>query len=126
MIPKSIIPMWKSYLWRLFKLSKDFFNTYFSEKLRSFHIVAYDVHFVTSIARLICDLPSVDSESTSKDSIPDKSFFLISSSNPWYRDILYISRPIIFCLMPLALSHDVFDTKPRNTSSFVHPLSSWY
>jgi hypothetical protein len=37
---------------------------------------------------LICDLPHVDEDTEPNDSLPDESLFLISTSDPWYGDIL--------------------------------------
>eukprot|EP00253_Pinus_taeda_P032457 PITA_32457 len=37
---------------------------------------------------LLCDLPSSSNDLTSKASIVDETLFLISSSNPWYGDII--------------------------------------
>jgi hypothetical protein len=39
-------------------------------------------------AELICDLPHTDENIEPNDSLPYKSMFLISTSNPWYGDIL--------------------------------------
>jgi hypothetical protein len=40
---------------------------------------------------LILDLPYADEDIEPSDSLPDESLFLISTSNPWYGDIiLYI------------------------------------
>lgn len=39
-------------------------------------------------AELLCDPPSTSIDSTSEPSILDESLFLISSSDPWYGDIL--------------------------------------
>lgn len=40
------------------------------------------------LANIMCNLPSPNFESTSDDYIPDELLFLISSSEPWYGDIL--------------------------------------
>ena len=37
---------------------------------------------------LICDLPHVDEDTKPKDSLPNETLFLISTSDPWYGDIL--------------------------------------
>jgi len=37
---------------------------------------------------LLCDFPSSSNDSTSKTTIVDESLFLISSSDPWYGDII--------------------------------------
>jgi hypothetical protein len=37
---------------------------------------------------LICDFPHTDVETEPFDSLPDESLFLISTSDPWYGDIL--------------------------------------
>jgi hypothetical protein len=37
---------------------------------------------------LICDLPYTDEAIQPSDSLPDESLFLISMSDPWYRDII--------------------------------------
>jgi hypothetical protein len=39
-------------------------------------------------SELICDLPSTETENVAEDSLPDKSLFLISSDDVWYRDII--------------------------------------
>jgi hypothetical protein len=39
-------------------------------------------------AELICDLPYTDEDTEPNDSLPDESLFLISTSDPWYGDIL--------------------------------------
>jgi hypothetical protein len=39
-------------------------------------------------AELICDLPHTDEDTEPNDSLPDESMFLISTSDPWYGDIL--------------------------------------
>ena len=36
------------------------------------------------LAKLLYDLPSDNTETTSEPSIPDESLFLIGSSDPWY------------------------------------------
>jgi len=55
----------------------------------------FDMEFTKSKSKkslvfeeLLCNLPSSSNDSTSKASIVDESLFLISSSNPWYGDIL--------------------------------------
>lgn len=55
----------------------------------------FDLEFIISkskkslvFSKLMCDLPSLEAESTYEDSIPDKSLFLISSPNPWYGDFM--------------------------------------
>jgi hypothetical protein len=37
---------------------------------------------------LICDLPHVDEDTKPRDSLLDETLFLISTSDPWYGDIL--------------------------------------
>jgi hypothetical protein len=37
---------------------------------------------------LICDLPSTETENVAEDSLPDKSLFLISSNDVWYKYII--------------------------------------
>ena len=39
-------------------------------------------------AELICDLPHADEDTEQKDSLLDETLFLISTSDPWYGDIL--------------------------------------
>jgi hypothetical protein len=39
-------------------------------------------------AELICALPSADENTEPRDPLPDESLFLISTSDPWYGDIL--------------------------------------
>jgi hypothetical protein len=39
-------------------------------------------------AELICDLPHADEDTEPRDSLPDETLFLISTSDPWYGDIL--------------------------------------
>ena len=39
-------------------------------------------------AELICDLPSATTESKPSDSFPDEFVFLISTTDPWYGDLL--------------------------------------
>jgi hypothetical protein len=39
-------------------------------------------------AELICALPCADKNIEPRDSLPDESLFLVSTSNPWYGDIL--------------------------------------
>jgi hypothetical protein len=39
-------------------------------------------------AELICSLPRADENIEPRDSLPDESLFLISTSDPWYEDIL--------------------------------------
>jgi len=55
----------------------------------------FDLEFVKSkskkalvFAELLCDLPSSSNDETSKETIVDETLFLISSSNPWYGDII--------------------------------------
>ena len=55
----------------------------------------FDLEFTKSKSKkslvfleLLCDLPSSSSDLTSKASIMDETLFLISSSDPWYGDIL--------------------------------------
>jgi hypothetical protein len=55
----------------------------------------FDLEFSKSKAKkslvfveLICDLPHTDENIEPSDSLPDESLFLISTSNPWYGDIL--------------------------------------
>jgi hypothetical protein len=38
--------------------------------------------------KLICDLPSTETENVEEDSLPDESLFLISSDDLWYGDII--------------------------------------
>jgi hypothetical protein len=52
---------------------------------------------------LMCDLPHTDEENVPIDSLPDESLFLISTSDPWYKDItLYLQTQ---CFQP-ELSHE--------------------
>jgi hypothetical protein len=52
---------------------------------------------------LIFDLPHNDEDTEPNDSLPDKSLFLISTSDPWYGDILlYLQTQ---CFQP-RISHD--------------------
>jgi len=37
---------------------------------------------------LLCDLPSSSNDDTSEETIVDETLLLISSSNPWYGDII--------------------------------------
>jgi hypothetical protein len=37
---------------------------------------------------LICEIPHTDENTEPIDSLPDESMFLISTSDPWYGDIL--------------------------------------
>ena len=37
---------------------------------------------------LMCDFPSTDTETMSEQPIADESFFLISTLDPWYGDII--------------------------------------
>jgi hypothetical protein len=39
-------------------------------------------------AELICDLPHANEDTEPNDSLPDESLFLISTSDPWYKDII--------------------------------------
>ena len=39
-------------------------------------------------AELICDLPHADEDIEPRDSLPDKTLFLINTYDPWYGDIL--------------------------------------
>jgi hypothetical protein len=39
-------------------------------------------------AELICAFPRADENIEPRDSLPDESLFLISTSDPWYGDIL--------------------------------------
>jgi hypothetical protein len=55
----------------------------------------FDLEFAKSkakkslvFAELICDLPHTDEDTEPNDSLPDESMFLISTSDPWYGDIL--------------------------------------
>eukprot|EP00253_Pinus_taeda_P004649 PITA_04649 len=55
----------------------------------------FDLEFTKSNSKkslvfmeLLCDLPSSSNNLTSKASIVDETLFLMSSSDPWYRDIL--------------------------------------
>ena len=55
----------------------------------------FDLEFVKSKSKkslvfteLLCNLPSSSNDETSKETIVDGSLFLISSSNPWYGDII--------------------------------------
>lgn len=55
----------------------------------------FDLEFIKSKSKkslvfveLLCDLPSTSIDSRTKPSIPDESLFLISSSSPWYKDIM--------------------------------------
>jgi hypothetical protein len=55
----------------------------------------FDLEFAKSkakkslvFAELICDLPYTDEDTEPNDSLPDESLFLISTSDPWYGDIL--------------------------------------
>ena len=55
----------------------------------------FDLEFVKSKSKkalvfveLLCDFPSSSNDSTSKATIVDESLFLISSSDPWYGDII--------------------------------------
>ena len=42
-------------------------------------------------SELICDLPSTEITNVAEDSLPDKSIFLISSDDVWYKDaIIYL------------------------------------
>ena len=58
----------------------------------------FDLEFIKSkskkslvLAKLLCDLPSDSTATTSKPSIFDDSLFLIGSSDPWYGDfIIYL------------------------------------
>ena len=65
-------------------------------------------------AELPCDLPSSSNDSTSKASIMDENLFLISSSDPWYRDILiYLQtqtfRPNTSCSEQLYIRYQAKD-----------------
>jgi len=54
-------------------------------------------------ANLICDLPHVDEDTEPKYSLPDENLFLISTSDPWYGDILlYLQNQ---CFQP-NISHE--------------------
>jgi len=55
----------------------------------------FDLEFAKSkaknsfvFAELICDLPHVDDDTEPNDSLLDESLFLISTSDPWYGDII--------------------------------------
>ena len=55
----------------------------------------FDLEFIKSkskkslvFAELLCNLPSTAIDSITEPSILDESLFLISSSDPWYGDIL--------------------------------------
>jgi hypothetical protein len=55
----------------------------------------FDLEFAKSkakkslvFAELICDLPHADEDVEPRDSLPDETLFLISTSDPWYGDIL--------------------------------------
>ena len=55
----------------------------------------FDLEFAKSkskkslvFAELICDLPRTDQEEEHIESFPDETIFLISTSDPWYGDIL--------------------------------------
>jgi hypothetical protein len=55
----------------------------------------FDLEFTKAKAKksmvfveLICALPCADENIEPRDSLPDESLFLISTSDPWYRDIL--------------------------------------
>jgi hypothetical protein len=55
----------------------------------------FDLEFTKSKAKkslvfseLICDLPRADEDIEPRDSLPNETLFLISTSDPWYRDIL--------------------------------------
>jgi hypothetical protein len=55
----------------------------------------FDLEFVKSkakkslvFAELICDFPHADEDTEPRDSLPDETLFLISTSDPWYGDIL--------------------------------------
>ena len=39
-------------------------------------------------AELMCDLPCASTKSEPSDSFPDEFLFLISTTNPWYEDLL--------------------------------------
>jgi hypothetical protein len=41
-----------------------------------------------AFAELICDLPSTETENVVEDFLPNKSIFLISYDDVWYRDII--------------------------------------
>ena len=55
----------------------------------------FDLEFVNSKSKkslvfteLLCNLPSSSNNETSEETIMDESLFLISSSNPWYGDVI--------------------------------------
>ena len=43
-------------------------------------------------AELIAEFPTEEDVAVEDDSFPDEQIFLISTSDPLYRDILYISK----------------------------------
>jgi hypothetical protein len=54
-------------------------------------------------AELICDLPHADEDTEPSDSLPNESFFLISTSDPWYGDIILYLQTKCF---QLNISHE--------------------
>jgi hypothetical protein len=55
----------------------------------------FDLEFIKSktkkslvFSELICDLPCADEDIEPRYSLPDETLFLISTSDPWYGDIL--------------------------------------
>ena len=55
------------------------------------------------LAELMCDLPCVATESEPSDSFPDEFLFLISTTDPWYGNLLIYLQTQLF---QLHLSHD--------------------
>ena len=45
-------------------------------------------------AKLMCDLPCATIESEPSDSCPDEFLFLISTTDPWYGDLLHLESSL--------------------------------
>ena len=56
-------------------------------------------------AELMCDLPCASTESEPSDSLPDEFLFLISTTDPWYGDLLiYLQTQRFHPLYPVMIA----------------------
>jgi len=90
----------------------------------------FDLKFVKSkakkllvFAELICNLPHTDDNTNPNDSLPDESLFLISTSNPWYGDILLYLQTQRFSLEFHVMNDIILETIRRDTLSLATPCT---
>jgi hypothetical protein len=90
----------------------------------------FDLKFVKSkakkllvFAELICNLPHTDDNTNPNDSLPDESLFLISTSNPWYGDILLYLQTQRFSLEFHVMNDVILETIRRATLSLATPCT---